>query len=264
MYQLDESGQVTNVTFSMSCNCSLSQEIDSDSQPMATKHGSGCMVCGAPIDYQALFRRQRCCYCGCRFEAAECCEQGHYACDQCHSEDALQVIETICLHSTETDMLQLFHQLRQHPAIPVHGPQYHSLVPAVILACYRNSGGTLGTSLLQAGLSRGAQVIGGSCAYNGVCGAAVGVGIAFSLILEANPVKAEQRQVVQRVVQQVLKELAAFNAARCCNRDCVVALQKAADLSRQLLPLPLRAQQWYPCDQQQLNAECLGAQCPLF
>lgn len=269
LYQLDDLGQVTNLTFSMSCNCSLSPEVTAtteghEADAVATKHQSGCMVCRAPIEYQTVFRRQQCHYCSRHFEATDCCEQGHYVCDQCHSQDALQVIETICQYSRETDMLSLFHQLRQHPAIPVHGPQYHSLVPAVILTCYRNSGGKLGASLLQAGLNRGSQVIGGSCAYNGVCGAAVGVGIAFSLILEANPVKAEQRQVVQQVVQQVLDALAAFNAARCCNRDCVVSLQKAAELSRELLPLPLHADQWLPCDQHPLNSECLGAECPLF
>lgn len=160
--------------------------------------------------------------------------------------------------------MRLFHQVRRHPAIPLHGPQYHSLVPAVVLSCYRNSGGQLSAEQLATALRRGAQVIGGSCAYNGVCGAAVGVGIAFSLILEANPVKAKPRQVAQTVVQQVLKELATFQAARCCNRDCAVALRKAAQLSAQFLPVTLRAEAFIPCTQHQLNADCLGTQCPLF
>jgi MoaA/NifB/PqqE/SkfB family radical SAM enzyme/SAM-dependent methyltransferase len=266
LYQLDDAGHVTNLTFTMSCNCAISPEVSADGEEDSPiiRQQSGCMVCGAPLDYDRVFSRQQCCFCGRHFEASECCEQGHYVCDACHSQDALAVIETMCRHSRETDMLALFSQLRQHPSVPLHGPEYHALVPAVILTCYRNIGGKLGDSLLNAALSRGSQVIGGSCAYSGVCGAAIGVGIAFSLILEANPLKADQRQVVQNVVQQVLKELAQFKAARCCNRDGVVSLQKAAELSADFLPVPLRAEQWLPCDQHVRNKECLGAQCPLF
>ncbi|WP_316348850.1 DUF5714 domain-containing protein [Desulfuromonas acetoxidans] len=266
LYQLDDDGHVTNITFTMSCNCAITPEIPDDAvnDVPVSRQQSGCMVCGAPLNYEVVFTRYQCSYCGRHFDASACCEQGHYVCDACHSEDALAVIETMCRHSRETDMFKLFHQLRQHPAVPLHGPEYHALVPAVILTCYRNIGGKMGESLLEAGLSRGAQVIGGSCAYNGACGAAVGVGIAFSLILEANPLKGDQRQVVQNVVQQVLADLAEFKAARCCNRDCVVSLQKAAELSQQYLPLPLVAAEWLPCDQHVRNQECLGAECPLF
>jgi len=268
LHQLDESGHVVNVAFSSSCNCALppqqlDEKISSDTAPVE-KNSQGCMVCGAPLVYETLFRRHDCHYCGRMVEASEQCEQGHYVCDHCHSTDSVAAIESICFNSTETDMLRLFHHVRRHPAIPLHGPQFHALVPAVILATYRNRGGKLGDTVLDAGIRRGSQVIGGSCAYNGICGAAVGVGIAFSLILEANPVKADQRQTVQQVVQLVLKELATFNAARCCNRDCVVSLQQAALLSQQYLPLPLVAQEWLPCDQHQLNSDCLGKGCPLF
>lgn len=268
LFQLDEAGHVTNVAFSSSCNCALppqqTNEQPIDEAPPKGKSLHGCMVCGAPLVYETLFHRHDCHYCGRLVEASEQCEQGHYVCDQCHSTDSVAAIESICFSSTETDMLRLFHHVRRHPAIPLHGPQFHALVPAVILATYRNRGGKLGDTVLATGIRRGSQVIGGSCAYNGICGAAVGVGIAFSLILEANPVKADQRQIVQKVVQKVLKELANFNAARCCNRDCVVSLQQAALLSQHYLSLPLVAQEWLPCDQHQLNSDCLGQDCPLF
>ena len=271
LYHLDEAGHVTNVEFSSSCNCALPPQRFEESDgahagkmAASEKKSQGCMVCGAPLIYETLFSRHECHYCGRSVEASENCEQGHYVCDQCHSTDSVRAIESICFSSPETDMLRLFHQVRRHPAIPLHGPQFHALVPAVILATYRNRGGKLGDTVLATGISRGSQVIGGSCAYNGICGAAVGVGIAFSLILEANPVKADQRQTVQTVVQRVLKELADFNAARCCNRDCVVSLQQAAKLSQHYLPLPLVAQEWLPCDQHQLNSDCLGTDCPLF
>ena len=74
----------------------------------------------------------------------------------------------------------------------------------------------------------------------GVCGAAVGVGIAFSLLLGATPVTPAHRRQVQAAVQAVLGELTLQDAARCCQRECWLALRKAAALSRDLLPVPLR------------------------
>jgi len=263
LYQLDEQGQVVNVEFSNSCNCALPQPQQDGESKAAVRKTHGCMTCGAPLIYQDYESQRQCHYCGKFFSSSVWCEQGHYVCDQCHCDEALPAITSICHNSQETDMLKLFQQVRRHPAVPLHGPQYHALVPAIILTCYRNSGGSLAQSALETGLKRGTKIMGGSCAFNGVCGAATGVGIAFSLILEANPLKAGQRQVVQSVVQQVLQELASFKAARCCNRDCVVALCRAAQLSQKFLPHELIAESWQPCEQQHLNSDCLGETCPL-
>ncbi|WP_282756101.1 DUF5714 domain-containing protein [Desulfuromonas thiophila] len=261
LYQLEEDGTVANIAFSYSCNCALPAR-ESDTQTVA-RQLSGCMLCGAPLLYAATSRLQRCHYCGRQFDSSVCCEQGHHVCDACHNADALAVIAHLCQEAEETELLPLFYRICRHPAIPLHGPQFHALVPAVILACYRNQGGTVSAAQMHMALQRGSQVMGGSCAFNGVCGAAVGVGIALSLLLEATPLTAVPRQQAQQLVQQVLAELAAFRAARCCQRDCVVALCKAAELSAAVLPQPLRTGALEVCRQQARNPECLGAGCPL-
>jgi hypothetical protein len=89
----------------------------------------------------------------------------------------------------------------------------------------------------------------------------VGVGTAFSLILDANPLKPEERKQVQQAVQKVLEEIAKLRAARCCQRDCWIALVKAAELSETLLPIALKADHRLICAQQHLNRECLGKAC---
>jgi len=98
----------------------------------------------------------------------------------------------------------------------------------------------------------------------GVCGAAVGVGIAYSLILEANPLTPELRKTVQTVTQTVLTDISELNAARCCQRDSWFALKKAAKLSETCLPLPLRADHSLDCLQKENNKHCFGKACPLF
>jgi MoaA/NifB/PqqE/SkfB family radical SAM enzyme/SAM-dependent methyltransferase len=277
VFVLDDVGGVTNIELENTCACFVAPEETSmarpevhiDQQPPVAKgdtikQRSGCMVCGAPLTYLSEEKQIRCAYCKKMLTANAVCENGHFVCDACHSQDALEVIEHICLETSETDMLTLLQQIREHPAVPVHGPEHHALVPGIILAAYKNLGGAISPSTIQTGIQRGSQVAGGYCAFMGICGAAVGVGIAFGLILDANPLKPEERKVVQSATKEVLGEIAALRAARCCQRDSWIALKKAAELSQIFLPIPLRAEASLVCRQQAKNAECMGADCPLL
>ena len=264
-FQLNRQGAVTNLDLGASC-CALPAET---AAPLSDTEGpkrfaAGCMVCGAELHYLQGEEKRRCSYCQQVLPASAVCEHGHFVCDRCHSADALQVIEDLLLASTETDLLSLFEEVRGHPSIPVNGPEYHALVPGVILAAFRNRGGQLSDDDLLVGVRRGSTVVGGSCAFWGVCGAATGVGIAFSLILKANPLDGPTRQAVQDASRQVLAEISALSLARCCRRDCWLALRKAAQLSTKLLPLALKAEGGAVCDQMALNQECAGSLCPWF
>jgi len=221
------------------------------------------MVCGAALRYLAAEREQRCGYCGAALRSDACCEQGHFVCDACHSRDGLQVIEQICRLSAETDMVALMDHIRGHGAIPDHGPEHHALVPAVIVTTYRNLGGTVDEQALATAIARGSKVPGGFCGQSGGCGAALGVGIGFSILLGASPVKAELRQQVQQITAKTLLALASQPAARCCQRDGWTALQEAAELSKSLLPIPLRAEAPLTCTQHQRNRFCLGESCAI-
>jgi hypothetical protein len=269
VFILDESGSVSNIEAENTCACFTPPEdkkaIGSGSGPISLfpRRQNGCMVCGAPITYLPREQVCRCAYCQEEFSTNSRCEAGHYVCDSCHVEDGLKVIEHICTSTSETDMVRLFTKIRQHPAIPVNGPEHHALVPGTLLATYRNLGGNIDAGTIVTGIQRGASVSGGYCAFMGVCGAAVGVGIAFSLILEANPLTPNRRSVVQRATQSVLAAIARLKAARCCQRDAWIALKKAAGLSSQFLPIQLEANTLFFCDQQDHNKECMGRACPL-
>lgn len=138
------------------------------------------------------------------------------------------------------------------------------MVAGIILAGYRNVGGDVPDGILQTAISRGSNIAGGACAFMGVCGAAVGVGIAFSLLLQASPLTPRERRLVQTLTQAVLKEIAQLEAARCCQRDGWIALSTCAELSREILPIPLKAEHRLVCGQRHLNRECLGKACRLY
>jgi MoaA/NifB/PqqE/SkfB family radical SAM enzyme/SAM-dependent methyltransferase len=225
---------------------------------------TGCLVCGQPVHYRAAEVRQTCAFCGGVFMAPAQCAAGHFVCDACHTRDAEAFLEHICTVTSKTDLVDLLQEIRRHPAIPLHGPEHHLMVPGIILATYRNLGGQVPRTMLQTALRRGKTVPGGYCAYTGGCGAALGVGIAFSLILRASPVKARERQQVQQVTQAVIQAQARFAAARCCQRDSWLALKTAAALSKTYLSISLPADVPLRCQQAHLNQECLGQSCPLW
>ncbi len=265
VWLLDNHGCVTNVTIEAGANCALPPEARAKTAPPASeKQQSGCMVCGAAVIYHPTEQQTVCYYCGKQLAGNACCEQGHFVCDTCHTGDALKLIEHFCAASTTTDTIQLFSNIRQHPTMPLHGPQYHALVPGVLLACLRNAGHPVTPEQLHAAIQRGGEVSGGSCGFWGVCGAATGVGITFSVLLEATPLKAAARQTVQEIVQQVLAEIAGYQAARCCQRDCWTALKSGLRIAAERWRLPLTELQPFTCTQMARNKECLGVDCPLW
>jgi len=102
---------------------------------------TGCLVCGAPVCYLAEETRQTCTFCGKVFSATAHCAEGHFVCDACHTRNAEAFLEHICTVTTKTDFIDLLQEIRRHPAIPLHGPEHHIMVPGIILAAYRNTGG---------------------------------------------------------------------------------------------------------------------------
>ena len=297
VFVLDEGGQVTNLDMEAPCCCAQPPGIDiqpaagqpcdcqSPSQDIMPvhpeekqsaglgfqvisaapkRHAADCMKCGTPLTYLSCERQQVCVFCGKTETANAVCENGHFVCDRCHSMEALNVIPHILIQTDKTDMIELMAEIRSHPAVPVNGPEHHYLVPGIILATCRNLGGDVTPDMIQAGIQRGSQVSGGYCGFMGVCGAAVGVGIAFSLILDANPMKPAARSTVQTATQQVLADIAGLEAARCCQRDTWLALTKAAALSKKYLPTALTAEYPLICRQQSKNKACIRDNCPLW
>ncbi|MEW6595347.1 MAG: DUF5714 domain-containing protein [Thermodesulfobacteriota bacterium] len=279
---LDETGAVTNIAMANACCSTPGEATESATGCCATppetvapkilpfpattpvRHAAGCMVCGNELTYLAQPGTASCHYCGGTRTTHSVCAQGHFICDDCHQRDGLSIIRLRCTESTETDMLALLQQIRQHPAFPLHGPEHHALVPGVMVATYRNRGGNIGRETILAAIERGSKVPGGVCGFWGICGAAIGVGIGMSVLLNATPLTPEARQLAQQAAARVLGRIAETTGARCCQRESVTALQEAARLSQELLPIPLLAEFPIRCRQQAQNRECLRHLCPLW
>lgn len=228
------------------------------------KHQSGCMVCGSEVTYLNRDQDEDCYYCGGVKKTSTVCANGHFVCDDCHQQDGLSAIRLICLETKEQDMITLLNKIRQHPAIPMHGPEHHAMVPGIILATYRNRGGKIGKETILTGIERGSKVPGGVCGFWGSCGAAVGVGIGFSILLDATPLTPKDRQIAQNITADVLMKVSQVRGARCCQRETVTALQEAARISKDVLPVSLLAEDMINCGQYDKNKECIRKHCPLW
>lgn len=226
-------------------------------QPRQTR---GCLVCGGEVLYLARPEATLCHYCGAGANTEVSCAD-HFVCDRCHLGDGLEIIKRICTGSDETDPFTMLHLLRSHPTLTMHGPEHHAMVPGIILAVYRNNGGQLSDDRIITGIDRGSKIPGGVCGFWGGCGAGLGVGIAFAVIMEATPLTPKARQQAQKITARVMHKLAETKGARCCRRESLGALQEAAAIAEEFfgIPMPIRAA--VTCDQSALNRECIRKAC---
>ncbi len=261
---LDDKGQVTNLEQEMSCCCMPTCSPDPAQPKVESSHKSGCMVCGEPITILTEPQELSCHYCGKRGRVESSCEKGHFVCDQCHIQPAAEAIRNVCLTTREKDVIAIFQELRSRPEFPTHGPHHHPMVPGILLAAYRNNGGAIGDEEIITGINRGTQIPGASCSFFGVDGAAVGVGIAFSVILKASPFHGQLRQMVQKIVIRVSEKIAENPFSRCCQRECLLALKEAEAISRELTDTLIPASTPLVCDQFKDADHCAGKRCPFF
>jgi hypothetical protein len=235
---------------------------------MSNSHQSGCLICGADLVYSEAQRT--CYYCGQSYEANAACANGHYVCDACHSLSANDLIEQYCTQTDATDAVAMAITLMNNPALNMHGPEHHFLVPAVLLASYYNQQpadsdvrAVKETKIKQA-RKRSDDVKGGFCGFCGACGAGVGTGIFVSLLTNATPLSKREWKLSNRMTAQSLSAIAEHGGPRCCKRDTFLALLTAADFARTELGVTLPIAQPVRCTFSAMNKQCLTTDCPFF
>ena len=230
-----------------------------------TKFLSGCLICGADLVYLPEHTAQHCLYCGEVFESNAQCAQGHFVCDTCHGADAGSLIERFCAETALTDPVEIAITLMRHPALAMHGPEHHFLVPAALLAAYDNLRPGLDRKVkLQQARKRAEGVPGGSCGLCGNCGAAVGTGIFISLITGSTPLAKREWQLSNRMTGESLLAIAEHGGPRCCKRDTFLAMQSAQAFLKTHFDTTLPIQSPIRCEFYSRNKECLQTECPFF
>ncbi len=226
---------------------------------------TGCVVCDAAIVYLAVAERLACALCGEEHHTETRCAAGHYVCDRCHSGSANDLVERACVATSLTDPLQIARSIMQLPAVKMHGPEHHFLVPAALLAAWCNARGEpeRKPALVAEARRRSAPVLGGFCGLQGACGAAIGTGTFVALAIGSTPLKGKERSLANRMTAKALEAISRTEGARCCKRDCFLAILAAARFAKEHLHVALPAR-GAPCTFAEMNTECQRNGCPFY
>jgi len=227
---------------------------------------SGCLVCGKDLVYLDAPEELACSLCGRVHATTVRCAGGHFICDDCHRLPAEDLIETTCLETRVADPLLLAISLMRQPAIKMHGPEHHFLVPAVLLTSYSLVAGKHDAleGWLKKARERADQVKGGSCGTLGVCGAAIGTGIFVSVISGATPLSRKEWMLSNLVTAQSLHEIAIAGGPRCCKRNTYIAILAASSFVNEEWGVVLPTGHRVTCEFSDLNRECRKMECPFY
>jgi uncharacterized protein len=222
---------------------------------------SGCAVCGEKLIYSSESELLSCSICGDEFASYIKCPAGHFVCDSCHSLDILEKVEKFLQTSEESNPVILAQSVFELPGLKMHGPEYHSIVPAVIVAAQQNINGVKEMAQIREAIRRGKDIKGGSCGFHGVCGAAAGTGIAYSVLNGATPVTGGKRSNATSITGQALVAISENVGPRCCKREAITSIYSYMDSTNEFGKLKHAD---YVCVQHSDNKECIGKKCPYF
>ena len=222
-----------------------------------------CGVCGRALIYSTESTTLKCSLCGREESSLIRCPAGHFICDDCHGKPALRVLAEVLGSATSADPMILLEQAMAHPSVTMHGPEHHAIVPAVIVAAVATAGHRVPDGALDKAVERGRKVPGGWCGSHGSCGAAIGVGIAVSVLSEATPLKGEERSLSLAATSFALSRML-DDQPRCCKRASRVAVESAIDFLRDHLAVSLATEGVGACTYTRRNAQCPGRACPYY
>lgn len=147
-----------------------------------------------------------------------------------------------------------------HPSLPMHGPEHHSIVPAVLVAAAKNAGYAVPDDAIEKAISRGMKVPGGWCGFYGACGAAIGAGIAISVLTGATPLTGKERSLALEATSLALSDIS-DDQPRCCKRSSRKAIKFAVQYMQAKLNIQLKDDNPELCNYSSRNKECSKADC---
>ena len=117
---------------------------------------------------------------------------------------------------------------------------------------------------LAAAEERAKNVLGGFCGFYGTCGAAVGVGIFFSVFTNSSPVSKDNWAACNRATADALHRISEIEGPRCCKRVSFQALYSAAESMKEKLQIEVEVDDNVTCHYSHRNLDCKRTECPFF
>ena len=191
-----------------------------------------CLICQAPLEYLEQDISMECAICRKRENSKTRCVNGHYICNECHTQGMDSIIG-LCLAETSKNPIEIIDRIMDQPFCHMHGPEHHVFVGSALLTAFKNAGGNidLHPALLEM-MSRGRSVPGGACGFWGACGAGISAGMFLSIISRSTPLTAAPLGDANQMTAAALGQIGAIGGPRCCKRNSYLSILAAIDFVR--------------------------------
>ncbi len=220
-----------------------------------------CLICGAPLLYKATDTVMQCAICHKEESTKTMCENGHYVCNDCHT-NGIDSIIGVCLSQTSKNPVEILRKLMALSFCHMHGPEHHIMVGASLLTAYKNAGGEIDlVKSLSEMQSRGKNVPGGACGFWGACGAGVSTGMFMSIVTGSTPLADRAWGLSNMMTSSALGEMGKVGGPRCCKRNSYLSITEAVKFAKIHLGIEMELTK-IKCIHFEENNQCIGERCP--
>ena len=220
-----------------------------------------CLICKAPLEYLEADVLMECEICHKKELSKTRCVNGHYVCNDCHTQGLDSVIG-LCMAETSKDPIGIIEKMMSMPFCHMHGPEHHVMVGAALLTAYKNAGGDIDLhSALVEMMNRGKNVPGGACGFWGACGAGISSGMFVSIISKSTPLAVEPFALSHQMTASSLGRIGKIGGPRCCKRDSFLSILAAIDFVKEHFGVEMETHE-VVCGYSQQNNQCIGKRCP--
>ena len=220
-----------------------------------------CLICKAPLEYLETDVLMECEICHKKENSKTRCVNGHYVCNECHTQ-GLDTIIGLCMEESSANPIAIIEKMMAMPFCHMHGPEHHVMVGAALLTAYKNAGGDidLNEALIEI-MNRGKNVPGGACGFWGACGAGISSGMFISIISKSNPLAEEPFALSHKMTAESLSAIGEVGGPRCCKRDSYLSILAAIDFVKEHFGVEMERSEII-CSYSGQNNQCIGKRCP--
>ena len=220
-----------------------------------------CLICKAPLEYLEKAVEMECEICHKKELSQTRCVNGHYVCNECHTQ-GLDAVIGLCLEEKSKDPVAIIEKMMEMPFCHMHGPEHHVMVGAALLTAYKNAGGDIDLrDALNEIMERGSSVPGGACGFWGACGAGISSGMFISIISGSTPLKNEPFALSHKMTSASLAKIGEIGGPRCCKRDSFLSILTAIDFVKEHFGVEMEKPEVI-CSWSSHNNQCIGKRCP--
>lgn len=200
-----------------------------------------CPICGQPMRRLLKPKKLVCYFCDQTTEGDSTCKAEHFICEACRLANAQEIIEKIGLAATETDPIKIADKLMLHPAFPVYGIEHHCMAAVAMFKAVKNAKGEkVDKKDIKKLTTLTEKLPYGSCGFLGVCGAAAGVGAAFSALLGASYTSDKERSIAMEAASRANLAIAKEGGPRCCVASVYTALEEGSKVAKEVFHIDLK------------------------